>query len=259
MKNLLLAVVVAFAMFSGTARAVPVLDAGLAPPGTIYGSGNTNDHWSKDVANGAEVALRAILRNVGSIMPDVGTSTYHVPTGVDGSGRALWNWDAAFNACLSANGTQAGAQACPQNNATVSSVFTIMDVVNGSTTFPPMDTRLIPDNVMFGASGKTVGPCIDPTSYTCQNSENEMFLFIKAATDPMFNPFIDNTYFFTYSLYTSGGAQKLAETSMIVIAGNGAPTTTVPEPSSLALLGLGLLGFGFTRNKSKSATAKQPA
>ena len=77
----------------------------VAPPGTYYGSGNSNTGWTvfKD-DNGLELGLRAHLRFIGDAT-SVG-SEYYVPTGattVPGKTGSAWGF--AFSANTNFDGT----------------------------------------------------------------------------------------------------------------------------------------------------------
>ncbi len=232
-----------------SALAVPVvaLDAPLAPPGTYFGTGNPNIHWTVSTNNGVETGLEATLRYVGPITPT--GSIYNAPTGattVPGKFGPAWGLNYSINTRPGSAGslTLGGIQA----------TLTVFDFNTGSTaSFNPL---AVPDNAEYGAGGTVSGSlgCLavntvcGPTAYGAQNSEPASFLIVTG--DPGYNVNSNDTYIISLSVFD---LQQNPLSQDMITVNTGTGSVNVPEPGSLGVLALGTAGLAALRRRRKSA------
>jgi hypothetical protein len=239
-------------VFASSAQAAVVYDTSLiAPPGYYNGSGNPNEGFTVNLDNGIELGFGVQYRKTGpQVHPGTNSSVYQVNTGVYTGPPAdfcsgvcaLWNFEFSVN--LRAATPNAGLTL-----ADVNGLFTILNVANGQTLqFSP---SIFPDNA--GYNGAT-HPNATGADWGAQNSENLSFfsspLLIGYGPTFGFNPLLDDTYIFTFTLTNQAG-DPLGSLQATVIAGNGAAT---PLPAALPLFagGLGVFGLIARRRKNKN-------
>lgn len=218
MHRLLLSSVAAAAAlaFVGITPALATVDdtSLVNPPGTYFGSGNPNIHWTVNTVNGVEMGLQAGIPHVGPIAP-VG-NVYNVATGVD------WNFNFSVNTAASGLPI-AGVEPIS---------LSLRDFGTGTT--GAFDPSLIPDNATVGEG--------------FQNSEGLRFAAIAAALgDPAYDVNANDTYLFTLS--TSAGS--VSET---VVVGSGAAVPEPASLAVLGIGLLGLAITRKRRNGGVGAT-----
>jgi hypothetical protein len=193
-----------------------------APPGVFFGSGNANSNFTVDNEGNVQLGLSAITRFIGPIDPGAGSSVYHVatgPTAAAGHTGASWGIDFSINV---ANGGG------PLTLAGITAKWTLTDVVNGTTGF--FTPLLTPDNTYFGAPATAA-----------QNSEALSFLSVATAFgDPTFNENANDTYLVSLQIF-GPNANQLADDSITIVAGSGAPVPEVPSGIML-ITAIGILG-----------------
>lgn len=228
---------------AGPAQATVTYNTSLATPGTYYGSGNPNTNWVVDNANGVEVGLQTLIRYTGSVAPSpTNSSVYFVPLGpTTVSGKSGSAWGFAFSLNLKGAGL------------TLSDVTTslqMQDIANGTT--GSFDALGIPDNYGYSDSGRDGGSASNPLDssldYGFQNAETLSWASIAGAfNDTGYDMNQNDTYKFMFSVTCSSSdrcskGEQLASVNSTVIAGLGA-SASVPEPTSISLLGIGLLAL----------------
>ncbi len=231
-RNMALATVAAVASltFVNSAQAATYDTTLIDPPGVYFGNGNVNAHFVTNVASNIELGLGTVERFVGPVIPDAGTSVYHVNTGTTSEpGKTGTDWGFVFSINTNANG--AGSLTL----ADIVPSICIQDIGQGVTNcFNPF---AIFDNAHAASS---------PTT-TAQNSEALQFSTLATRFFlPNFDIDANDTYIFT--LNASIGGNVVNSVQMTDIAGTGA-SNGVPEPLSLGLLGMGLFGLAAARRK----------
>ena len=153
----------------GSAHALPVYDATLAAPGYYNGTDNSSDHFTTNTAGGIQLGLVFQYRYTGpQVTPDVGTSTYHVNTGISTTNCigtcSLWNYEYSIN--LGSSGLTLGG---------ITTSLTALNVANNDTFTVPM-TLL--DNT--GYSGTPGNYSFHPATSTDLGEQNSRKISVSS-------------------------------------------------------------------------------
>lgn len=219
----------------------------------IFGSGNTNEHFTVSQSNGIEIGLRAKTRYPSPSNSDQSSTLgyslnegdyyFTNPTTAAQPTRGSWNLDWSVNTDYLGN---SGAT-ISDFDYDLSFSFTPASPMDPSAAFgfdplPSYNDAWYGDNNTPNGGG-TVGNVPSETSLlgsiynVAQNSTNVGFF-------PMFaDPFdVDSPGIYTIVLSVLNNGQVVATNQIYVYAGVN-PPVAVPEPTSMAIFGLGALGL----------------
>lgn len=231
---------------AGPAGAALTYNSSLSPPGTYYGTGNTNTNWVVDTETQVELGLGVVIRYANRVIPTT-TNVYDVALGDTSLPHHGALWGFAFSA--------RALSALVLTNLALS--MSITDYAHGTTvTFdpngPPDNAGTDGTNTVGGGNGcdqNTSSSCVAATRTGLQNSEALSFVNgVASVFDPHYQSGADNTWKIT--LTASQGNATVGSVTAFVNAGTGTP---LPEPASLAMLGLGLAGLGVIRRRRRQA------
>ena len=235
-RALKLLVLVSAALVS--ARADTILNACLAPPGYINGTGNSSCGFTELTATtdigSVTLALGVVLRYQGEVSPD-SANNYYVPGGdapLPHSGAA---WGFPFSITTS-GGNVVGD---------FTYAITITDTTqNTSVSFDPTG---LPDNVYYTGGSKTTTEDL-AVDTLLQNSETLSYAFL--AVPLSYSSTNLDTYVISLSATPVSGQAVDPTVSENI--------TTTPEPAAGGLIGAGLIGLVIAARQRSPRTSARP-
>jgi len=252
-KQFKIPVLVTAALFAGQAQAV-LFNQDITPD-IIFGSGNTNGHFTVDRQNGVELGLRAKIPFVGTLNSNGdGTYSYSFAEQNTAPGGPAWNFEWTVNTNFDGSSSFATLDKLTYElgldfDPSTATNFLALDPINVANADHGIGTNGTANGAGDDDLPRTDAQYADLIAQNNVAQNSWRYAFFVAAPPPLvYDPNVAGTY--DVYLKAFNGSTQVASTSIqVIIAGGG--SAPVPEPMTVALLGLGLAGMGFVRRKKR--------